>query len=182
MLHYIGSGAVITFIFEHMKLIELTADKNYNYKDFILQGLKAHPDAFRISVRDEQREPFPTLGNSYSFTLGALDELDNLTGVVSFKIETANREKLAHKGLLFRMYVAAPHSGKGIGKKLVEKLITRVKQLPDIEQINLTVIATNSNAIGLYKSFGFETFSLERQAIKSNDYYLDECTMVLFLR
>ncbi|MEO8885973.1 MAG: GNAT family N-acetyltransferase [Mucilaginibacter sp.] len=165
-----------------MKIIELTTTQHYNYKDFILKGLKTHPDAFRISPQDELNEPFPTLGNSHSFTLGALDEQDKLAGVVSFKTEIANREKLAHKGLLFRMYVGASHSGKGIGKQLMKKLIERVKELPDIEQINLTVVASNNRAVGLYKSFGFEPFSLERKAIKSNDYYLDEYTMVLFLR
>ncbi len=165
-----------------MKIIEITADNNYRYKDFILQGLKAHPDSFRISPADELNEPFPTVGNNHSFTLAAIDENDNLIGVVSFKIETANREKLAHKGLLFRMYVASAHSGKGIGKKLLQQLLQRVKQLRDVEQVNLTVVATNEKAIALYKSFGFETFSLEKRAIKSGDKYLDECTMVLFLK
>ncbi len=165
-----------------MKIIELTADKDYSYKDFILQGLNAHPDAFRISPADEYNEPFPTQGNSHSFTLGALDENNNLTGVVSFKTETANRQKLAHKGLLFRMYVSGKHSGKGIGKKLVEQLIQRAKQLPDIEQINLTVVATNDRAIALYKSFGFETFSLEKRAIKWDTKYFDEYSMVAFIK
>ena len=165
-----------------MKIIELTADANYHYKEFILQGLNAHPDAFRISPADEQNEPFPTAGNSHSFTLGALDEANKLMGVVSFKIETPNREKLAHKGLLFRMYVDAANSGKGIGKELVKQLLARVRLLTDIEQINLTVVADNTRAMNLYKSFGFEIFSTEKRAIKSGDKYLDECTMVLFLK
>jgi GNAT superfamily N-acetyltransferase len=165
-----------------MKIIELTAERNYQYKAFILKGLKAHPDAFRISPADEMNESFPTTGHPNSFTLGAIANDDKLLGVVSFKTETANREKLIHKGLLFRMYVATENSGKGIGRKLVEGLLARVKALNDIEQVNLTVVATNKNAIHLYTTSGFEIFSFEKRAIKLNDNYLDENAMVLFIK
>lgn len=56
----------------------------------------------------------------------------------------------------FRMYVSAENAGKGIGWKLVEHLLARVKELDDIEQVNLTVVATNENAVRLYTAFGFE--------------------------
>ncbi|MCO5949669.1 GNAT family N-acetyltransferase [Mucilaginibacter flavidus] len=165
-----------------MKIVELTAGHNYNYKEFILKGLKAHPDAFRISPVDEVNEPFPTTGNPYSFTLGAINDDNTLAGVVSFKTETANREKLMHKGLLFRMYVSAENAGKGVGRKLVEHLLARVRELDDIEQVNLTVVATNENAKRLYTTFGFEIFSFEKRAIKLKDTYLDENAMVLFTK
>jgi ribosomal protein S18 acetylase RimI-like enzyme len=165
-----------------MKIIELTAEHNYHYKPFIVKGLKAHPDAFRISPADEVNEPFPTTGHPNSFTLGALADDNSLLGVVSFKTETANREKLIHKGLLFRMYVSAENAGKGIGRKLVEHLLARVKLLEHIEQVNLTVVTTNENAIKLYSSFGFEIFSFEKRAIKLKERYVDENAMVLFTK
>ena len=165
-----------------MTIRELTHTDQVLYKAFFTKGLRAHPDCFRITPTDEQREPFPTQGSSDSFTLGAFLETDELVGVVSFEREGAKRQRLRHKGLLFRMYVATEQGGKGIGKKLIEELLHRVKTQTDIEQINLTVVSTNQSAKRLYEKFGFQSFSVEINALKTNGTYYDEETMVLFLK
>lgn len=165
-----------------MNIQELTITDQNLYKSFFTKGLEAHADCFRITPADEQKEPFPTQGNSDSFTLGAFSETDELLGVVSFEREGAKRQRLKHKGLLFRMYVSAEHGGKGIGKKLIEELLLRVKTQTDIEQINLTVVSTNHGAKNLYKKFGFQSFSVEINALKTNGTYYNEETMVLFLK
>ena len=108
-----------------------------------------------------------------SFTLGAYVD-HQLVGVVSFGRKGATREKLRQKGLLFRVYVNNAFAGKGIGKQLITELLSRVRALKDIEQISLTVIADNENAIKLYTSFGFKTFSIEERAIKWKGNYLTE--------
>ncbi|MES2732327.1 MAG: GNAT family N-acetyltransferase [Bacteroidota bacterium] len=164
-----------------MNIIELTIANNYQYKSFFTQGVVAHQDCFRMSPSDEQYEPFPTRGTADSFTLGVISEKGELMGVVSFQREGATREKLRHKGLLFRMYVAADHGGKGVGRQLVAEVISRARKLTGIEQINLTVIASNDKAKRLYSQFGFETFSVEKNAIKAGEQYYTEEQMVLFL-
>jgi RimJ/RimL family protein N-acetyltransferase len=166
---------------EKMKIVEIKTEADFDYKNFFLEGLRAHEESFRISPRDELNAPFPTRGTPDSFTLGAVSVDDELLGVVSFEREGATREKLRHKGLLFRMYVARHASGQGIGKILIREIIDRARQIADIEQINLTVIAANERARGIYAAFGFETFSIEKRAIKYNGKYFDEETMVLFL-
>ena len=166
-----------------MRLIELdAAADSARYKDFILQGLRAHPAAFRISPADELTEPFPTTGSTDSFTLAAEDEATKvLLGAVSFRRGEANREKLRHKGLLFRMYVDQQTQGQGIGQALVEALLTRVQALGNVRQINLTVVATNAPARNLYLKLGFVPFSLERDAVAIGNEFLDEESMVLRL-
>lgn len=170
-----------TYFINLMNIVALTEASNYGYKDFFRTGLRQHADCFRISPDDEAHEPFPTKATPDSFTLGALTEINELMGVVSFQREGSTREKLRHKGLLFRMYVAAQYGGKGIGGKLVEETIRRAQANPDIEQINLTVIATNYAAKKLYEKFGFRTFSVEKNAIKYGELYYTEEQMVLFL-
>ncbi len=167
--------------FLDMKLIELTENEPFNYKSFFTTGLHNHRDCFRISPADETREPFPTHATPDSFTLGILTENQELAGVVSFQREGQAREKMRHKGLLFRMYVAAEHSGRGYGSQLVAAVIRRVREQTDIEQINLTVVATNANAKRQYQKFGFQSFGVERNALKDNGIYYDEEQMVLFL-
>ena len=164
-----------------MRIVDIRDASDFDYKNFFLRGLGEHEDSFRISPDDERAAPFPTRGAPDSFTLGAVADEGALVGVVSFEREGATREKLRHKGLLFRMYVAREASGRGVGKLLIHEVIERARKLGDIEQINLTVVATNERAGGLYRSFGFETFSRERRAIKYRGKYFDEETMVLFL-
>lgn len=164
-----------------MRLIELTTTDNFGYDAFFTQGLRKHGDCFRISPTDQASEPFPTSGQDDSFTLGLLTDTDELAGVVSFGREGQTREKIRHKGLLFRMYVAAEHSGQGYGKILLDEIIRRARLLPNLEQINLTVIATNTVAKRQYEKVGFRQFAFEKNAIKKGDTYYDEEQMVLFL-
>jgi ribosomal protein S18 acetylase RimI-like enzyme len=164
-----------------MQLVELTAADSERYKTFFTEGLHQHPDCFRISPSDEATELFPTRNTPDSFTLGLITEAGELAGVVSFAREGQIRQRLRHKGLLFRMYVAAEHAGQGLGKQLMQEVIRRVQTQTDIEQIVLTVIATNTPAKRLYNQLGFAVFSHEPRAIKNGDQYHDEEQMVLFI-
>lgn len=164
-----------------MNSIELTDEHPHDYRAFLTSGLRAHRDCFRISPDDEAGEPFPTTGTADSFTLGLLTDAGTLAGVVSFQRDGQTREKLRHKGLLFRMYVSAQHGGKGYGRRLLDDVIRRVREQTDVEQINLTVVATNFQAKRLYENVGFRSFALERNALKNGDVYHDEEQMVLLL-
>ncbi len=165
-----------------MKIVELTSQDTAAYKAFFLQGLQDHPDCFRISPDDELHESFPTRNREDSFTLAIIDDSERMQGVVSFLRDGSTRERLKHKGLLFRMYVHKENHGKGYGKILISELIERVKKHTDIEQINLTVISTNTGAKKLYERFGFKTFSVEYRAIKDANVYRTEEQMVLFIK
>lgn len=164
-----------------MKIVEIKNGTDFDYRNFFMQGLREHEDSFRISPNDEFQAEFPTRNRSDSFTLGAVSGDGELLGVVSFEREGVFREKLRHKGLLFRMYVARAASGKGVGRILIQKVIERARKLSGMEQINLTVVSANERAKRLYNLFGFETFSIEINAIKYKGKYFDEETMVLFL-
>jgi ribosomal protein S18 acetylase RimI-like enzyme len=48
-----------------------------------------------------------------------------------------------------------------------------------VEQIELSVTTTQTAAIGLYRSLGFESWGCEPKALKIADRYLDEEYMVL---
>jgi cyclohexyl-isocyanide hydratase len=150
------------------------------YKEFLLKGLVEDEANFRISPDDEKNAPFPTLDTADSFTLGAFAD-QRLAGIVSFQREGRDRQKLRHKGLLFRMYVHPQFRGKGIARALIEALLRRVAMLGDVEQINLTVVANNPVAKKLYEQFGFVSFAVERNALKWKGHYYTEEQMVLFL-
>jgi len=77
------------------------------------------------------------------------------------------------------MYVAPDSAGRGIGRALLQAAIKEARKLERLEQINLTVVANNERAKNLYRSEGFISFSLEKQAIKIGADYFDEETMAL---
>lgn len=165
----------------NLEITEIKSDKIEQYKEFLTLGLINDEDSFRITPNDDANAPFPTKDSFDSFTLGAFFD-NTLAGIVSFGRDGGDREKLRHKGILFRMYVSKDFRGRGIANKLIEQLVERVRAISDIEQINLTVISNNENAKKLYEKFGFTTFGSEQNAIKWKNKYFSEDQMVLKLR
>jgi len=170
----------LTTAMNTIAITEIRSDQVEQYKKFLTFGLTNDEEHFRITPDDDFNAPFPTKDKPDSFTLGAYSG-NELAGVVSFTRDGADREKLRHKGILFRMYVSKDFRGQGIAKKLIETLLERVKHIPDVEQINLTVIATNDHAKKLYEKFGFVTFGSESNAIKWKGTYFTEDQMALKL-
>ncbi len=159
---------------------EIKSDQLEMYKNFLRIGLINDEESFRISANDDLKTPFPTDGTEDSFTIGGYSE-NKLAGIVSFSRDGNDREKLRHKGILFRMYVSSEYCGRGIAKILIENVIKRTKILDNMEQINLTVVTNNLNAKNIYTKFGFKTFSSEKNAFKWQGKYFNKDAMVLFL-
>lgn len=163
-----------------IEIKEIISEESVSYKQFFMAGLIQDEDAFRISPEDEINAPFPTSDRADSFTLGAYEN-KVLLGVVSFQRDGQNREKLRHKGLIFRMYVAPHARRKGIGNLLLQELLKRIRQTKDIEIVWLTVVSTNLAAKSLYEKHGFKIFSIELKAIKWKGKYFNESSMALEL-
>ncbi len=79
------------------------------------------------------------------------------------------------------MYVAPEVRGQGIGKQLMQALLTRCTTISGVEQIHLGVVTTNVAARHLYETLGFRTYGVESHALKDGERYLDEAFMSLFL-
>ncbi len=156
-------------------LTELDRDR---YRQLWLHGVTDLPQYFRIAASDTGAGDLPTRGSADSFTLGAFID-DVLVGVVSLERDTM--AKLNHKALVFRMFVSPVAAGTGIGRTLIERLITEVSAQTDLRQIQLTVLATNERAIRLYASLGFVEFAREPQAVRIGDDFVDELRMVRFI-
>ena len=111
-------------------------------------------------------------------TFGAFDG-ETLVGIAGFR--RGEEVKKRHKGVIWGMYVPREMRGKGIGKALLEAAIAHAKTLPQLEQINLSVVLTSREARHLFISLGFETYGLERRALKLRDRYFDQELMTLHL-
>jgi RimJ/RimL family protein N-acetyltransferase len=85
--------------------------------------------------------------------------------------------KQRHKGMLWGMYVRAQARGTGLAAALVQQVAAHARPL--VEQVCLTVVASNAAARRLYGAAGFEEYGLEQRALKVGTEYYDEVLMVL---
>ncbi|SFK00242.1 FR47-like protein [Bradyrhizobium sp. Gha] len=81
--------------------------------------------------------------------------------------------KLRHKGVLWGMYVRPT----GLTAVLVRQVIAHARTL--VEQVCLTVVASNLAARRLYIAAGFEEYGLERRGLEVGSEYYDQVLMVL---
>ncbi len=114
-----------------------------------------------------------------SITFGAFDG-GTLVGIAGLRREVETKKR--HKAVIWGMYVPQEMRGKGIGKALLEAAIAHAKTLPGLEQINLSVVLTSKEAHHLFITLGFETYGLERRALKLHDRYFDQELMTLHLK
>ena len=155
------------------------------YWSLRLEALEREPESFAESAEEHRATPIELAAarlcqdDNCSFVLGAfLDE--ELVGMAGFF-----REKLLkarHKGRIWGVYVRANCRGQGIGRALLRALLEKIKTEPGLEQVDLTVSSHQVAARTLYRSLGFETFGVERSALKIGGHYFDEEYMVLRLR
>jgi RimJ/RimL family protein N-acetyltransferase len=111
-------------------------------------------------------------------TFGAFDE-KTLVGTTGFRRE--QMVKMRHKAVIWAMYVPRELRRQGIGKALLEAAIAYARELPGLEQINLNVVLTSREARHLFIALGFETWGIERHALKLRDRYFDQEHMTLWL-
>ena len=165
---------------------ELDEDDACAYRVLRLRALKEHPTAFVSSYEEQKDWPLEffaqrlrrSFNSADSFNLGCFVKED-LVGTVGF-IRDEGPKRL-HIGKIVGMHVAAEHHGQGYGRALLGAGLERVRRMPGLTVVHLAVESTNEPAKALYRSFGFETYGVEKQAIFADGEYFDEDLMALVL-
>lgn len=151
-----------------------------------LRALKDNPESFGASYEEilERGIAGVTQGlrkketASDDATFGAFEN-GSLVAIAGFRREVEIKKR--HKGVIWGMYVPHELRGKGVGKALLQAAIAYAKTLSGLEQIDLSVVLTSKEARQLFISQGFETYGLERYALKLHDHYFDQEHMMLRL-
>ena len=170
----------------------LTAADLPAYKALRDTGLQHDPEAFTSDF--ESAQPLPAthyaarLGQPRDdhFILGALaastrasnpsDPSPALIGAVVCQREA--RRKTRHQAELVGMIVAPTARGQGVGRALLAAFDAQVRQVPGVEQIVLSVTASNAAALRLYEGAGFRRYGLLPRALKIGSTYHDKALMV----
>ena len=166
------------------KIRRLETDDAAIYREIRIEGLRNHPDSFGASWEDEIEEPDSWwTGRLESNTVfgGWIDGSplgSPLLGVAGFYVLGPAKQR--HKGILWGMYVRPDARGTGLAASLLQRVIAQARPL--VEEIRLTVMASNTAAHRLYSAAGFEPYGLERRALKVGDDYYDDVLMALPLQ
>jgi ribosomal protein S18 acetylase RimI-like enzyme len=165
-----------------MNIRQLTEADVEIYRTLRLYCLREAPHAFTNSYEEFSQRTLDSIAQQLrgqeNFMLGAFQD-DLLAGMVGFYRETAL--KLRHKGNIVSMYVRPEYRSRGIARALLVESIARARRLPDLKQLLLGVVVTQTTAKRLYESLGFTAYGREPHAVKIGDEYFDEEFMVLEL-
>jgi len=133
-------------------------------------------EEYTITVAEEKIWINNSLQNPAAITLVA-EANESIIGLLFFVPLT--KKKNRHMGE-FGVNVHPDYQAKGIGRALVETLLNWAKGNSQIEKVFLNVLATNSNAIKLYKDLGFTEEGRHVKAIKQiTGEYVDSIQMYI---
>ena len=144
------------------------------YRLLRLELLAKNPTSFSSSFEEESQqlklrfEQIIEKEAPDAFMMGAFLD-DQLVGICGFSQET--RQKVRHRAQLNSIYVQAKYAGRGIGQRLVQKTIEAAFNRPELEQLELGVMAGNVAANALYERLGFEEYGVLQNELKFDNQY-----------
>lgn len=152
------------------------------YKALRDEGLRSDPEAFTSDF--DTASALPAAGYAARlgqppddhFILGAFTRDGAMLGSVVCEREA--RQKKRHEAALVGLIIKPDARGQGIGKALLAAFDMLVRQLPGLEQVVLSVTASNQAAVALYQGAGFQRYGLLPRAIKLGNTHFDKLLMV----
>ncbi|MDQ7027190.1 MAG: GNAT family protein [Anaerolineae bacterium] len=154
------------------------------YRDLRLRALKTNPEAFGSAYEDSRehdleffrgRIPEP---NSDSVIFVAEDN-GQLMGMIG--LLRPEQQKMRHRAMIWGVFVDPQARGNGLGRQLMDAMMTHIHQIDGLRHVSLTVVTTNTIALKLYQSYGFNVWGTEPEALFVDGRYYDEYYMNLRL-
>jgi RimJ/RimL family protein N-acetyltransferase len=149
-----------------------------------LEALRECPTSFSSSYEEEYDIPLSRVGERLAPTperavFGAFED-SALVGTIGLRRERAG--KLAHKAIIWGVYVAPRYRKRGVGRLLLEHALAHAALMPGLRQVNLGANAANPASIALYRSVGFEPFGVEKGFLCVDGVLYDEIHMARVIR
>ena len=162
-----------------MVIRQLNRNDAVSFRAVRLQFLRDHPYDATPCWEDELSKPLTYFADTLfdNILFGAWIEQD-LSGTVGLRF--ARSAKTSHKALLWGMYVQPTFRRRGVGRALLQHALDHAQFI--VEELVLSVSASNIDAFNLYKKSGFEIYGYELNAIKIGQNYSNEYLMRIDLK
>ena len=151
----------------------LTAANVGQFNALRLEALRESPEAFSSSYEDNlavsDAEFLGRLGDLPDAVFGAWHE-STLIAMAGFKVEAGLKTR--HKGFMWGVYVAPDWRGRAVGTDLVSRVLDHA--CDHVEILRSGVVTNGQGANRLYHRLGFNTYGIERHALKIGKAYFDE--------
>lgn len=163
----------------------LTAADVHAYKALRDEALRSAPEAFTSDYESAVLRPAADYAQRFgdplsgSFFLGAFDATGRLIGSVG--CERESRAKQRHCAAVVGMMIAPEAQRHGVGRALVAACLEAAARVPGLEQLVLTVTASNAHVVRLYEHAGFRAWGLLPRAIIVDGVGYDKLHMVRLL-
>lgn len=166
-----------------MQITKLKSTDWQIFKHLWLEALKSDPTAFYNIYEEKIQDPdwqwqdkFSEIYPNYFFAM----QSGNPIGIAGYYINP--RTKTLHVAEIVRVYVSPDYRRQGLGKKLLNAVISEIKNQSPITKINIHVVSSQASAIKLYTSLGFiEVGRLHNEIITAGIYY-DEILMEMMIK
>lgn len=157
----------------NLTIAELPEHEWQKYRDIRLLALKNDPYAFGSSNEEEINLSETDWRNRIKAVQFAI-----INGEVVGLIGLLRGDNLANKhcGHIISLWVKPTLRGRGIAKKLVEKL-QKLAQSSGIRKLSLHVSITQPAALRVYENLGFKHVGLLKENLLKDGIYLDEYLM-----
>lgn len=141
-----------------------------------LDGLRRHPDAFGADYDSERHQPdaFFAARLRESSVLAGIDDQGHLGGIVGIRVNPGLKQR--HFATLWGMYVCPEWRGSGLAKAL---LTAAIAEAGECRSLKLAVSTSNTAAVRLYRSAGFQAYGTDVAALYVNGVYHDSLLMRL---
>lgn len=143
------------------------------------ENLVRYPEEIIITPEKEGQILDRIMNSEDQWSIGVFDG-KRIVGNINFG-SIGNRIKIRHR-ITFGITILKEYWNLGLGSILIQEMLDVLKE-NEYEQVELEVLSCNSNAIQLYKKFGFEEYGRIPHGIKfKNGEYMDLISMIKFLK
>ena len=169
-----------------MNIRLLTSPDARFYRELFLTALLESPTAFTSTYQQIKAKPvelFERLlevsGSPYGRITGIFSPRGHMIGTIeAIRFEP---EHLTHRAAIHRLYVHCDHRKQGYGRALLADSISWGLQATGVRYIEITVNATNENALKLYRSVGFRDVWMEPEGLCIEGRFYDLQTLRLWV-
>lgn len=172
---------------KNLEIIQRSPDQWEKYKSLRLEAVKEDPMAFGLTYEEYLEYPD-------SFWISQLEEAqrETKTWIYFAQVEgqlvgmlaanRVNKKRMNHLAHIHSMSVKAEFRGKGVASKLMETVLSKLEVASDLLMAQMGVASSQTEAVELYKKFGFEVVGTRKKVFRFEDKYFDEVLMEKELR